>query len=60
MSIEEITSRLNSRLELDLMQLLPKPTCASKIPHWKWQIEQVKQKLAAKLNPQSAGVTITV
>lgn len=60
MSNEEIASRLHGKVELLIMQVLPKPTCATKQQKWEWDKDDVKKKLAVKLNPQGNGLTITV
>lgn len=57
---DRVVSSAAFAVERVIMQMLPKPTCAEKVPRWKDNVAEVKKALAAKLNPQGGGVTITI
>lgn len=60
MSNEEIASKLTGKVELLIMQMLPKPSCPSKQQKWEWDKEDIKKKLAAKLNTAGLGIKIEI
>ncbi len=59
-SIEAITNTALRRVQQVIMAELPEPECSSKKQQWRWQVEQVKKKVANELWPENNGINIEV
>lgn len=59
-SAEQVAQSCIKRIELIIMTDLPEPSCSSKKPQWRWQVEQVKKKVAERIWPQSSGISIEI
>jgi len=57
---DQISAAALKRVQLLLMQELPEPTCSGKKAQWRWQVEQVKKKVATQLWPESSGINIEI
>jgi hypothetical protein len=60
MSNEQIAAACVKKVEMILLQHLPKPDCAVKKLKWEWDIMQVKKKVANELSPQGMSIKIEI
>ena len=57
---DQISAAALKRVQLLLMQELPEPTCQLEKAKWRWQVEQVRKKVATQLWPESSGINIEI
>lgn len=60
MTADEYANKITARVEFMLLQYIPKPECATKQAAHRALVAEVKQKIAARLSPQSNGINIEI
>jgi hypothetical protein len=60
MTADELAIKLCSRVDFMIMQYLPKPTCATKQKAHSELVQEVKEKIAARLGGNGLTINITV
>lgn len=58
MTADQLATKLCSRVDFMIMQYLPRPTCQSKQKAHSELVQEVKEKIAARLG--GGGVTINI
>lgn len=57
-SAQEIAAIAVKKVEMIILQELPRPECASKVQQWNWKKDEVRARVAQAMG--GSGVTITV
>ena len=60
MSIEKTVSRALNEVNKVILCYLPEPTCPLAKQKWRHDVEQVKKRVSATLNPEHNGINIEI
>jgi DNA-binding HxlR family transcriptional regulator len=59
-SVEEVVSRIESKIFMLMLEMLPDPSCPRKKQQNEWKKDQVKKMLSQRLSNQGLGITVKV